>query len=100
MPWDHVYSDCRLRIELIYAEQVQAQVSDVVAVGEKLKDVCIGDTHYFGGRIFLNEQGLTLSLRPAVEVDWEERFNESSTIVGSAMDSGGGTSLYTVTDSA
>ena len=38
---------------------------------------------YIGGRMFVDEAGLTVSLRPAGNDDvWEERFNASSVVVG------------------
>ena len=99
LPWDRTYNDCRLRLELIYAQKVQASISDVLTAADKLNDDCVRDSRYLGGRIFLNEQGLTLSLRPSVEVDWEERFNQSSTTIGQSADSGSSPDLHTITGS-
>ena len=100
LPWDRVYNDCTLRIELIYAQKVQASISDVLTAADKLDGDCVRDSQYLGGRIFLNEQGLTLSFRPSVEVNWEERFNQSSVTVGQSTDAGSNPILKTVTASA
>ena len=100
LPWDRTYNNCRLRVEVIYAEQTYATTSDVVSAGNKLNTECVADQQYLGGRIFLNEQGLTLSLRPAAEEDWQERFNDSSVIPGSPANSVSSPNLYTVTGTA
>ena len=100
LPWDRTYNDCRLRVEVIYADHTYATTSDVVSAGSKLNTECVADQQYLGGRIFLNEQGLTLSLRPAVEEEWEERFNESSVIPGSPANTISSPNLYTITGTA
>ena len=100
LPWDRTYNGCRLRIELIYAHQVQASTTDIISAGDALDNACVGDPQYLGGRIFLNEQGLTLSLRPSVEVDWEERVNQSSVVAGTSSNTIVTPTLYTVTGTA
>ena len=100
LPWDRTYSDCRLRVEVIYADHTYASTSDVVSAGAKLNRECVADQQYLGGRIFLNDQGLTLSLRPAAEEGWEERFNESSIIPGSPTNTISSPNLYTITGTA
>lgn len=100
LPWDRTYDDCRLRVEVIYADHTYASSNDVVSAGYKLITECVADQQYLGGRIFLNDQGLTLSLRPAAEVDWEERFNESSIVPGSPVNTISSPDLYTVTGTA
>ena len=100
LPWDRTYNDCRLRVEVIYADDTYSSTSDVVSAGDKLNTECVLDQQYLGGRIFLNDQGLTLSLRPAAEEDWEERFNESSVIPGSPANTVSSPNLYTVTGTA
>ena len=99
LPWERTYSDCTLRNELIYAQRVQGSIGEVLTAAEKLNDDCVRDSQYLGGRIFLNEQGLTLSLRPGVDMNWEERFNQSSITVGLSADSGSRPDLFTVTES-
>lgn len=84
-----------MKIELIYAQKVQASISDVLAATDKLNNDCVRDPQYLGGRIFLNEQGLTLSLRPSVE-----GFNQSSVTIGQSTNSGSNPNLQTVTGSA
>ena len=100
LPWDRTYDDCRFRVELIYADHTYASTNDVVSAGKNLNTECVVDQQYLGGRIFLNDQGLTLSIRPAAEVDWEERFNESSVIPGSSANTLSSSNLYTVTGTA
>lgn len=100
LPWDRTFNGCRLRIDLIYAHQVQASTDDILSAGDTLDNACVADSQYLGGRIFLNEQGLTLSLRPSVEVDWEERFNQSSVVARPSSDTIAGPTLYTVTGTA
>ena len=100
LPWDHTSNGCELRIELIYAHQVQASTDDIILAGDALDNACVGHPEYLGGRIFLNEQGLTLSLRPSVEVAWEERFNQSSVVAGTSSNSIASPTLYTVTGTA
>ena len=100
LPWDRTYNDCRLRIEVIYADYTYASTGNVVSAGDNLNTQCVADQQYLGGRIFLNDQGLTVSLRPAADADWEERFNESSVIPGSPVNASSGPNLYTVTGTA
>lgn len=100
LPWDRTVDGCRIRVELIYADQVQANTNDILLAGDHLDSACVGDPQYLGGRIFLNEQGLTLSLRPSVECDWEERFNQSSVVVGQSSETIASPTLYTVTGTA
>ena len=75
--------DCRLRIEMLYAQEVNQSVHDVWAQGQILIQDCVFQAEYVGGRIFVDDAGLTISLRPVGDDgDWEERFNSSSVVVG------------------
>lgn len=83
LPRDRTYQDCRLRIELLYANEVAESVHDVWAQGDVLNHDCVFPAGYIGGRIFVNSAGLMVTLLPAGDNgEWEERFNTSSITVG------------------
>lgn len=100
LPTDLTHDGCRLRIEILYAKQVQQNVDDIWAQGIKLIDDCLKKGEYLGGRIFVNPAGLTVSLRPAGDDNgWEERFNAGSVVVGGSGESTLGSGV-TVTEGA
>lgn len=89
---------CRLRIELLYASAVNQSAHDVWAQGIALDTKCVVDGGFVGGRIFVNAEGLTVSLRPAGDDGgWEGRFNDSSVVVGGSGEGGGGAGLVEIT---
>ena len=92
LPWDRTYNDCRLRVEMLYANEAEQSVHDVWAQGMTLLSNCVSHSNYVGGRIFVNPAGLTLSLRPVGNDNgWEERFNTSSVVMGQSTSEEGAT---------
>jgi len=88
---------CRLRIELLYAREVIQSVQDVWTQGVALDTKCVVDGGFLGGRVFVNGEGLVVSLRPEGDEEWEGRFNGSSVVVGGGGEGGGDKGLVEVT---
>lgn len=88
---------CRLRIELLYASSITQSVQDVWAQGVALDTKCVVDGGFVGGRVFVNGEGLVVSLSPEGDGGWEGRFNGSSVVVGGSGVGGGDKGLVEVT---
>ncbi|KAL8647245.1 MAG: hypothetical protein Q9226_006510, partial [Calogaya cf. arnoldii] len=98
LPWERTDRGCRVRVEMLYANESEEPVHDVWDQGMTLNSKCVIHSDSIGGRIFVNEAGLTVSVRPGGDDhDWEERFNKDSVVAGSDVDSDVGASLGQIT---
>lgn len=83
---------------MFYDNEMEQTVHDVWDQGMTLNSNSIIHGDSVGGRIFVNEAGLTVSLIPAGDDHgWEEKFNEGSVVVVSSSESGLAAGLNQIT---
>lgn len=101
LPWDRTNRNCRLRVELLYANKVEQSTHNVWSQGNRLNTECMIKANFVGGMIIVDDAGLAVSFRPAGDDNgWEGRFGAESVVVDAGSTSIQNPGLTEVTGSA
>ena len=89
LPWERTERGCKVRVEILDADDSETPVHDIWDRGMTLVSRCLIHSDSIGGKIVVDDEaGLTVSIRPEGddEGDWELRFEKGSVVVGEEKD--------------